>query len=127
MRLQPIKAWLGVERTFRSCNSTRLHIRPVYVYTAEHVRGHVFLFMLAWYVEWHMRRALAKAIKKITPDGLPVHSMTTLLADLATFTLNEVVLPAHQDHSFTMTAQPTRIQARAFELLKIKPERYAAM
>ena len=71
--------------------------------------------------------ALAKAKMKKTPDGLPVHSMATLLADLATFTLNEVCLPTHQEYSFTMSPEPTKLQARAFELLKIKPERNVAM
>src|SRR4051812_48038301 len=79
------------------------------------VRAHVFLCMLAYYLEWHMRQRLAPmlfddtdpeeaearrhsvvaqaqqskaAVKKqttgMTPDGLPVHSFRTLLADLAT-------------------------------------------
>ena len=41
--------------------------------------------------------AKAKAATKRTPDGDPVHSVTTLLNDLATVTLNEVTLPGHPD------------------------------
>ena len=47
-----------VERAFRMAKSD-LAIRPIHVYTADHVRAHVFLCMLALYVEWHMRRRLA--------------------------------------------------------------------
>ena len=71
--------------------------------------------------------ALAKSRRKVTPDGLPVHSMTSLLADLATYTLNEVVLPAHRDHAFTTTPEPTGLQARAFELLEIRVDKGVAM
>ena len=59
---QAVEAYKGlsrVERAFRSMKSTQLEIRPVFVYNAEHVRGHVFLCMLAYYVEWHMRTNLA--------------------------------------------------------------------
>ena len=48
-----------VERAFRVIKSSGLEVRPVYVYNAERVRAHVFLCMLAYYVEWHMRRSLA--------------------------------------------------------------------
>ncbi len=47
-----------VERAFRSARSDP-GIRPIHVHAADHVRGHVFLCMLALHVEWHMRRALA--------------------------------------------------------------------
>ena len=53
------KALCRVERAFRSIKSTSLEIRPVYVYSENHVRGHVLLCMLAYYVEWHLRRLLA--------------------------------------------------------------------
>ena len=48
-----------VERAFRNMKTDRLQLRPVFVYDEEHVRGHVFLCMLAYYVEWHLRRKLA--------------------------------------------------------------------
>jgi len=65
--------------------------------------------------------ARAKAGCKTTPDGAPVHSMATLLGDLATLTLNEVVPPGQPDNPFLMTAEPTALQARALDLLGMRP------
>jgi transposase len=48
-----------VERAFRSYKTVDLHVRPIYHQLPERVRAHVFLCMLAYYVEWHMRRKLA--------------------------------------------------------------------
>ncbi len=48
-----------MERAFRSLKSVDLKIRPIYHRLADRVRAHVFLCMLSYYVEWHMRRALA--------------------------------------------------------------------
>lgn len=48
-----------VERAFRSLKSIDLKIRPIHHRLAERVKAHVFLCMLAYYVEWHMRKALA--------------------------------------------------------------------
>jgi len=48
-----------VERAFRSLKSVDLKIRPIHHRTADRVRSHVFLCMLAYYVEWHMRQDLA--------------------------------------------------------------------
>ena len=142
------KSLSQVERAFRSLKTTRLDIRPVFVYSEEHVRGHVFLCLLAWYLEWHLRRRLApllfedeapalrdspvqpaqpspeakaKAATRNTPDGDPVHSVTTLLQDLATVTLNRVTLPAHPNSAFTLVTQATPLQAKVFRMLNIDP------
>ncbi len=48
-----------VERAFRSLKTVDLKVRPIYHRLADRVRAHVFICMLAYYVEWHMRRALA--------------------------------------------------------------------
>src|ERR1700741_303024 len=48
-----------VERAFRCLKTVDLQIRPVYHWLAERVRAHVFLCMLAYYLEWHMRQRLA--------------------------------------------------------------------
>jgi transposase len=48
-----------VERAFRSLKTIDLKVRPIYHRLADRVRAHVFLCMLAYYVEWHMRKALA--------------------------------------------------------------------
>ena len=47
------------ERAFRSCKSVDLKVRPIYHHLENRVRAHVFLCMLAYYVEWHMRQKLA--------------------------------------------------------------------
>ena len=48
-----------VEHAFRCLKSVDLKVRPFYHRLEERVRAHAFLCMLAYYVEWHMRRALA--------------------------------------------------------------------
>jgi len=114
------KSLSQVEQAFRSFKTVDLKVRPIYHYTAPRVKAHVFLCMLAYYVEWHMRSRLAailfdeddweqaelkqesivkanqsdsakaKARKKRTDDDLPVHSFQTLLADLGTIAKNQI-------------------------------------
>src|SRR5271167_2765060 len=62
--------------------------------------------------------ALAKAARKRTTDNTPVHSFTSLLADLATVCANQIQ-PAHDMPAFTMITSPTPLQRRAFELLGV--------
>jgi hypothetical protein len=62
--------------------------------------------------------ALNKAARKRTDDDTPVHSFTTLLADLATICANQIQ-PADDTPPFTITTTPTPLQRRAFELLNI--------
>ena len=154
--VEAYKGLARVERAFLTMKASRLRIRPVHVWSEDHVRAHVFLCMLAYHVEWHMRRDLApilfedddregaraqrsspveparvsesaraKAADKRTPDGLPVHSLTTLLADLATLTLNHASLPGRPDSRFLLASEPTELQKRAFELLGMDPDRDA--
>ena len=52
------KSLAHVERAFRSLKTVDLQVRPVFHYSAARVRAHVFLCMLAYYVEWHMRLRL---------------------------------------------------------------------
>ena len=52
------KSLAHVERAFRSIKTVDLHVRPVFHYSEPRVRAHVFLCMLAYYVEWHMRARL---------------------------------------------------------------------
>ena len=151
------RALCRVERAFRSIKSTSLEIRPVYVYSENHVRGHVLLCMLAYYVEWHLRRLLApllfedddqqgaeakrstpvqramvsdrakkKSDTKKTPEGLCVHSFSTLMDDLATLSLNEVTLPGNSDHRFPVMTESTALQERTFELLGIDPGKFVS-
>jgi transposase len=48
-----------VERAFRCLKTVDLHVRPIYHWRKERVVAHIFLCMLAYYIEWHMRQALA--------------------------------------------------------------------
>ena len=57
--VEAYKSLAQVERAFRSIRQGQLEVRPLHVRTENHVRGHVFLCMLAYYVEWHLRRQLA--------------------------------------------------------------------
>ena len=142
----------AVERAFRSLKTVDLKVRPVFHRTADRVRSHVFLCMLAYYVEWHMRQRLkpllfddhdpaaaeaartsivapaqvseaakAKARRKRTANGLPVHSFRTLLGDLATITRNRVVPQVPGAEPFEVLTRPTALQREAFKLLGVRP------
>ena len=63
-------------------------------------------------------QALTKAARKRTPEDTPVHSFTSLLADLATLCANQIQ-PADDMPAFTMPTSPTPLQRRAFELLDL--------
>jgi len=146
------KSLSHVEHAFRSLKTVDLKIRPIYHWLEDRVRAHVFLCMLAYYVEWHMRERLkpilfddeelgqagpaspvapalpsasaeAKHSSKLTAQGLPVHSFQTLLGDLATCTLNQTTIALSTPISANIVARPTPIQANAFSLLAIDPNR----
>ncbi len=141
-----------VEQAFRCLKSVDLRIRPIYHRTENHVRAHVFLAVLAYYVEWHMRKALAPALfedeeldrnrwtrdpvakaqpspsvrkkkrGKSTPEGWPVHSFSSLLADLATRCRNTCRTGAGKRVlRFDQLTEPTPFQQHAFALLGLKP------
>ncbi len=62
---ETVKAYKGlsrVEQAFRSLKSVDLKVRPIYHRTTERVKAHIFLCMLAYYVEWHMRQLLAQVL-----------------------------------------------------------------
>lgn len=142
------KALTQVERAFRTLKTIDLHVRPIHHHLADRVRSHIFLCVLAYYVEWHMREAwrpvlfadedqVAKATRDPVapakrsdaadekaathqlPDGTMVHSFRTLLQDLSTIVRNDCRTGGSQDApTFTVTTTPTSEQRRAFELLK---------
>jgi len=142
------KSLSAVERAFRTMKTVDLRIRPIHHRLEKRVRAHVFLCMLSYYVEWHMRQALAellftdtepeaaprasvvapaqrsatavaKAATKETDDGLPVHSFPSLLDHLGTIVRNWVRPSAKDVSPFTMVTQPTPLQRRAFDLLGV--------
>ena len=56
------KSLSQVENAFRSLKSVDLHIRPIFHSNDDRIRAHVFLCMLAYYVEWHMRESLREVL-----------------------------------------------------------------
>ena len=135
-----------VERAFRTMKTIDLQVRPIHHRREDRVRAHVFLCMLAYYVEWHMRRALAplffedhdraaaqrasvvckaerspaadrKAATKRTEDDFAAQSFRSLLGQLGTIVKNWVRPAATPGASFPMVTTPNRHQRRAFELL----------
>jgi len=142
------KALSQVERAFRSLKTIDLHVRPIHHRLADRVRSHIFLCMLAYYVEWHMREAWRpllfadedqrakarrdpvaparrsaaaeeKAVTHRLADGTMVHSFRTLLQDLSTIVRNACRVRGHEDApTFTVTTTPSPEQRRAFALLK---------
>jgi hypothetical protein len=138
-----------VERAFRTLKSIELEIRPINHRHEQRVRAHVFLCMLAYYLEWHLRRAWAeltfedeqpppardpvakaerspearrKARQKTTAAGEPGHSFRTLLRELALIarTTNRIT---GTEATFLKVAKASAIQRRALELVEIDPRR----
>jgi hypothetical protein len=130
-----------VERDFRITKADDLDLRPIHHYLAGRVRGHVLICMLACYLTWHLRRALAELTftdqhipapadpvapaqrsaqarakdgAKHNGDGLPVYRYRDLLAHLATLDRQTITFNGQKIEKLTT---PTAIQRRAFELL----------
>jgi transposase len=136
-----------VERAFRSLKSVDLEVRPIHHRLPDRVRAHVLLALLAYYVEWHMRQALApvlfddqhhpaprtspvapaqrspqaraKAQSKRTPEHLPVQSFQDWLRDLATIVRNCVQPTSPSIPAFDVTTRPTPAQQHALQLLAV--------
>ncbi|EQD26543.1 transposase IS4 family protein, partial [mine drainage metagenome] len=113
----------------------------------DRVRAHIFLCMLAYYVEWHLKEAWrtllfadeeqaakatrdpvapakrsaaaqAKVARRHHEDGTPIHSCSTLLTELATIVRNTCRTSAEDDaQTFTVTTQPNPLQARAMAVI----------
>ncbi len=143
------KALANVERAFRSLKTVDLKVRPIHHRTAERVRAHILLCMLAYYVEWHMREAwrelmfadpdqAAKAVRDpVAPaqrshqaldkvavrtfeDGTPVHSFSTLMAEMTTIVRNTCRTPSAGPDAptFDIVTTPNATQRRALDLIQ---------
>jgi transposase len=118
-----------VEQAFRCLKGIDLLVRPIHHRTAERVCAHIFLCVLAYYVEWHLRRAwepllfededltedrqrrdpvaparaskssLEKKRTHTTSGDLPVHSFRTLMAHLGTRCRNTCLVSADPTHT----------------------------
>lgn len=144
------KSLARVERAFRSIKTVDLELRPVFHWAAPRVRAHVLLCMLAYYLEWHMRSALAPMLfdDHDRPAGEALRSSPVAKAQLspaakrkATAKHTDDGLPVHSFRSlladlatltrntvrfgraasFPLLAKPTEIQRRALDLLALKP------
>jgi transposase len=150
------KSLAEVERAFRCLKGIDLLVRPIRHRTEDRVPAHIFLCVLAYYVEWHLRRAWApllfedeerweerkrrdpilpakpsasaqhKKRSQQTVDGLPVHSFQGLLAELAgrarvTYALKSEKSKEKTNLNFRQVPEPTPLQARAYELVRMFP------
>lgn len=137
-----------VERAFRCLKSVDLMVRPIRHRLEDHVRAHVFIAVLAYYVHWHMRKRLApllfededvaqlrpvrdpvaparpspsaekKKASRLTSEGLPLHSFTTLLHELASRSRITCRLGTDPDApTFEKLTEQTLIQKMALRLL----------
>jgi hypothetical protein len=144
------KSLSNVERAFRSMKTAELHIRPIHHRKADRVRAHVLLCMLSYYVEWHMRRALApilfddndRAAAEARRDSVVAPARRSEVADEKAATKRtECGEPVHSFKSllrdlatvvknriqpkaaadaFDMITRPTALQQRAVDLLAIR-------
>jgi hypothetical protein len=140
-----------VERAFRCFKGVDLRVRPIYHRSERRVPAHIFLCLLAYYVEWHLRRALApilfedeqlpidrlhrdpvlpatcsaaarqKKATHLTTEGLPVQSFDSLLEALATRCRTTLRLKRDATVTITQVPPPTPLQRRAYELLGLFP------
>src|SRR6516162_2038498 len=138
-----------VERAFRYLKTTDLDIRPIFHWVSPRVRAHVFLCMLAYYLEWHMRQALApmlfddhdraagealrsSPVAKAEPSPAAKRKAKTKRTDdgqpvhsfrtlLADLaTLTRNTVRCGRAPEITLLARPTEIQQRALDLLGVK-------
>ncbi len=124
------KSLSQVERAFRTIKTIDLKVRPIHHHLEQRVRTHIFLCMLAYYVEWHMREAwrpllfsdedlqakttrdpvapaersdaaMKKVQTKKLADDTEVHSFRTLIQSLSTIVMNTAYVPGMEDHDST--------------------------
>ena len=141
-----------VERAFRCLKTVDLQVRPIRHRAEDRVRAHIFLCLLAYYVEWHLRQALApllfqeeeleawqarrdpvapakptkaaqaKKNRRTTPDGLELHSFSTLMQALGTRCRHQCRLRGDEDGpTVERLTEPTPLQKRALELVRVFP------
>ena len=110
------KSLTFVERAFRNLKTVQLEIRPVYHKNDERIRGHVFLCMLAYYLQWHMEQRLAPLF---TQDGKGQERRWTfrgVIDCLAQITRNKVTVNGAE---FYQNSTPTPEQEEILSLLQV--------
>ena len=143
------KALAQAERGFRTLKGPELELRPIHHRLDERVRAHVFLCMLAYYLEWHLREAWAellfdderppfkadpvakaersaparrKAARKRTSSGELCHSFPSLIAELALIVRDTNQITG-TNATFEKVTKPNNVQARALQLVGLDPDR----
>ena len=110
------KSLTFVERAFRNLKTVQLEIRPVYHKSDERIRSHVFLCMLAYYLQWHMEQRLAPLFAN---DGQGEDRRWTfrgVIDCLAQITHNRVAVNGAE---FDQNSTPTPEQKQILELLQV--------
>ena len=124
-----------VERAFRSLKDMDLQIRPIHHRLENRVRAHVFLCMLAYHVEWHLRRAwepllwaekepkphAGKKATGLNEGGMRVMRYRDLMRELAAYTRNTLRFNQAEKATLTLYPTPSPLQQKAFDLLHLKP------
>ncbi len=105
---RPEPEFASCQRGFRCIKTVDLHVRPVYHRLEDRVRAHVFLCMLAYYLEWHMRQKLAPMLFDDTDKEAAEAQRRSVVAQAQrskaamkkqTTGLTEDGLPVHSFHS----------------------------
>jgi hypothetical protein len=110
------KSLTFVERAFRNLKTVQLEIRPVYHKNDDRIRSHVFLCMLAYYLQWHMEQRLAPLF---TADGQGQERRWTfrgVIDCLAQITRNRVTVNGAE---FYQNSTPTPEQEEILSLLQV--------
>ncbi len=99
------KSLARVERAFRCIKTVDLNVRPVYHWLQDRVRAHVFLCMLAYYLEWHMRQCLAPMLFDDTDKDEAEALRSSVVAQGAAFEGRSPEADHRHDAGWTTGAQ----------------------
>ena len=144
------KSLARVERAFRSLQTVLLKVRPIFHWRERRVRAHLCVCLLAYYLEWHLRRRLAPLLfaeeggpplgaspvgpaerspvaqhkgrtRETLKGRLPLQSFPDLLASLSTLTAVELVYEQVPGYAIPALSAMTPLQRKAFDLLGLEP------
>ncbi len=111
------KSLTFVERAFRNLKTVQLEIRPVYHKNDDRIRSHVFLCMLAYYLQWHMEQRLAPLFKDDGEGKERRWTFRGVIDCLAQITRNRVTVNGAE---FYQNSTPTEEQEQLLGLLEVK-------
>jgi len=110
------KQLIQVEQAFRNLKTVQLEVRPIYHKKDERIRAHVFLCMLAYYVQWHMQKALKPLMDKGKGKNRK-WTFANIIETLKQLTRNKIKVNGAE---FYKTNQPTLEQGEILKLLESK-------